>query len=325
MPNCVPSRSLFAEGIWKLCAITCFFLAGCVDSTVSSSGADGSSPKTLRVVATTNLIGDLVQQIAGDSVELVVLMGPGVDPHLYTPTRKDVKALLDADVVFFNGLHLEGRMAAQFEQLKRGDKAVYAVTEGLPENRLKPIGSGKGEFDPHIWMDAGLWSQCASIVADRLTQHDAPHAERYKTRLASYQQELAMLDAEIRQQIQAIPEERRVLVTAHDAFGYYGAAYGIDVQSVQGISTESEAGVRDINRLVNLIVERKLPVIFVETSVNARYVTAVQEAVQARGYQLQIGEALYSDSLGSAESPANTYTGMLRTNTKHITEGLLAK
>jgi manganese/zinc/iron transport system substrate-binding protein len=249
-------------------------------------------------------------------------MGPGVDPHLYTPTRNDVRELLSADLVFYHGLNLEGRMARQLAQLKESGRPLAAVTETLPRDQLRSIGTGHGEFDPHVWMSVPLWTACADHVAQVLKERFPEQAEEIASRGAALTAEFSRCDQEIREQLERIPEVRRVLVTAHDAFEYFGHDYGLQVRSVQGVSTESEAGVKDISDLVTFLVEQKVPAVFVESSVNRRYIEAVQSGVAARGGSVQIGDELYSDSLGPLDGPAGTYESMMRSNLKAIVRAL---
>lgn len=236
-----------------------------------------------EVVTTCGMVTDIVRRVVGEQGNVAGLMGEGVDPHLYKPTRNDVRRLLGADIVFYSGLLLEGRMSDAFTQVARKGRPVFAVTENIDESYLLEPPHLQGHWDPHVWMDVAAWSQCAEFVAEVLQEFDPDHAADYKRRADAYRQELAELDAYVHNVIATIPEQQRVLVTAHDAFGYFSQAYGIAVHSVQGISTESEPAVSDINRLVDLLVERKLPAIFVESSVNPENIRAVIEGARQRG------------------------------------------
>jgi manganese/zinc/iron transport system substrate-binding protein len=275
-----------------------------------------------EVVTTCGMVTDIVRQVVGEQGNVVGLMGEGVDPHLYKPTRNDVRRLLGADLVFYSGLMLEGRMGDAFTQVARKGRPVFAVTENIDESYLLEPPHLEGHWDPHVWMDVAAWSQCVEFVADVLQEFDPDHAANYKRRADAYRAELAELDAYVRGVIATIPERQRVLVTAHDAFGYFSRAYGIAVHSVQGISTESEPAVSDINRLVDLLVERKLPAIFVESSVNPENIRAVIEGAQQRGWQVQIGAELYSDAMGPPGTYEGTYLGMIDHNATHITRAL---
>jgi manganese/zinc/iron transport system substrate-binding protein len=295
----------------------------------SGTSAETTAPVTLavrtgtyRIVTTTGMVTDIVRVVAGDLAEITPLMGPGVDPHLYKPTRGDVKRLLEADVVVYSGLLLEGRMQETFTQVARKGKPVFAVTEGLDEGKLREPPEFAGHYDPHVWMDVALWSQCADQVAKLLAEYDAPHAADYQKNAAAYRQSLKGLDDYVRKVIQSIPENQRVLVTAHDAFGYFSQAYGIEVRSVQGVTTESEAGVQDVNNLVDFLVERKLPAIFVESSVNSKNIEAVIEGCRSRGATIKIGGELFSDALGPAGHYTGTYIGMLDANATRIARAL---
>ena len=275
----------------------------------------------LRVVATTGMIADTVRNVGGDMVEVRALMGAGVDPHLFKPTEGDVRRLAEAHVVFYNGLHLEARLAQVLERM--GDRVrTVPVGEAVPpERRLEPEDGG-GQHDPHIWFDVSLWMLVTERVRDTLAEMDPGNAPRIRERADAYLRELAALDAEARARLGAIPAERRVLVTAHDAFTYFGRAYGFEVRGLQGISTAAEAGARDVAQLADFIAARRLPAIFVETSVPRRNVEAVMEATRARGHEVAIGGELFSDSMGSPGTPGGTYTGMVRHNIDTIVEAL---
>ncbi|MBN2081169.1 zinc ABC transporter substrate-binding protein [bacterium] len=275
----------------------------------------------LRVVATTGMIGDIAQRIAGADAQVTALMGPGVDPHLYKARESDVDVLFTADVVLYNGLHLEARLGDVLEKLA-GHKIVVAVGAAVPaDRRLMPVGS-EGLPDPHIWFDVGLWRLAAGEMAAALVQADPAHAEEYRRRLAEVQAELDELDAYVRAQVERVPPEQRVLITAHDAFNYFGAAYGFEVVGLQGVSTAAEAGTGDVRALVDLIVARQIPAVFIESSVPERNIKAVQEAAAARGVDVAIGGELYSDAMGDAGSPAGTYVGMVRHNIDTIVAAL---
>ena len=293
-------------------------LAGC------TPGATGQPPSASRptIVATTGMVADMVQAIVGDEVRVVALMAPGVDPHLYRPTRSDVKRMLEADVVVYSGLMLEGRMAEAFTHLARGGKTVVAVTDHLDPRNLRRLEETPGHQDPHLWMDVAAWSECTGHVADRLADWAPGQAMAYRQRAVAYQQRLQDLDERIAAAIATIPERQRVLITAHDAFGYFSRRYGIPVRSVQGVTTESEAGVGDINALVNFIVSREVPAIFVESSVNPQTIHAVCEGAQARGVAVVVGAELYSDAMGPQGTYEGTYPGMMDANATRIVRAL---
>lgn len=275
-----------------------------------------------RVVATTTIVADLVRQVGGDRIVVECLMPPGVDPHSYKATPRDAERLLRADLVVASGLHLEGRLAGLLERLS--DRVPFlAVADRLPADRL--LEADGGLSDPHVWFDAALWGQTAAPVAAALAEIDPASAPAYRAAAEAYAMRLHDLDASLRQRIAMIPAERRVLVTAHDAFRYFGRAYGIEVVGVQGTNTTSEAGLGDINRLVDLVVGRKIPAVFLETSVADRNVQALVEGTAARGHRLALGTRLYSDSLGGPGSAGETLEAALEANVAGIVAALAAE
>lgn len=278
-------------------------LAGC-----GTPPARSGKPK---VLATTGMIGSLVKSLAGDEVEVDVLIPAGVDPHLYKASPMDVQRLREAEVIFTNGLHLEGKMAEVFANLGR-TKPVIAVTEGLP---------GTDPVDPHAWMNVQLWAKTLPKIKKALADN-LPAISGLDHRTQSTAAELNALHAEVQEILSPIPADRRILITAHDAFRYFGRAYGLEVYGVQGLSTESEAGLKEINALVDLLVERKIPAVFIESTLSPRSVQALTEGAQARGHAVKIGGSLYSDALGEPGSGAETYAGMIRHNAKTIAEAL---
>jgi manganese/zinc/iron transport system substrate-binding protein len=302
----------------RLFALACVaFCAGCA--------ANAAEPRAERprVVATVGMLADAVRVIAGNRVEVVGLMGPGVDPHLHKPTRRDVRALASADLVVYVGLTLEGRMADALARLRHSGRRVIAVGESLPPELLRHADDeGHGSLDPHVWMDVALWAHCVGQIADALAELDPAGAKLYQQNAAAYQQELSQLDAYIREVIGSIPERQRHLVTGHDAFGYFSRAYGIPVHSVQGITTESEAGLADITELVRFLVENDVPAIFVETSVSPRNLQAVLAGAAARGARVAIGGELFSDATGPAGTYEGTYIGMMDHNATVIARAL---
>ncbi|MEM7274209.1 MAG: zinc ABC transporter substrate-binding protein [Actinomycetota bacterium] len=289
-------------------------LAGC-----SGEDDSGAADGPLRVLATTGQIQDAVANVAGDRVELVRLLGPGIDPHLYIPTEGDVDAFDDADVIFYNGLFLEAQMERVLEQLA-ATKTVVAVGEQQPEDQL--IAVGTDEFDPHIWNDPVLWQGVVASIRDTLAEIDPDNATFYRSQAASYIDEIDATHTEMLALVDRIAPDQRLLITAHDAFGYYARAYGFEVAGLQGLSTESEASTEDVQQLTDLIVSRRIPAIFVETSVSSRSIEAVQAAVEAQGFSVTIGGSLFSDALGEEGHPAEDYVGMLRYNTETIVGAL---
>jgi len=275
-----------------------------------------------RVVATTTVVADLVRQVGGDRVTVDCLMAAGIDPHSYKATPRDADRLAAADLVVASGLHLEGKLAELLNRLGRR-VPVVAVADTLPKDRLLPVATDL--YDPHVWFDAALWSGCVPVVVEALAALDPPHADEYRGRGAAHAAALVALDGELEARIASIPDGGRVLVTAHDAFQYFGRAYGIEVVGVQGTSTESEAGLGEINRLVDMLVERKIPAVFVETSVSDRNVAALVEGAAARGHVVRLGGRLYSDSLGETGGGGDTLAGALRANVEAIVAGLTEK
>ena len=275
----------------------------------------------LRVVTTIGMIADIAARIGGDRVAVEALMGPGVDPHLYKASAGDVRRLAYADLVLYNGLHLEAAMGEVLEEMDRW-KPTVAVTEWIPESELTAPPAFRGNFDPHVWFDVRMWMRAADRIEAALIEADSANAAEYAARAAVVRSDLEALDAWVRERVSSLPPEQRVLVTAHDAFGYFGRAYGFEVMGLQGISTASEAGTADVQQLADEIVRRRIPAIFVETSIAPRTIEAVQAAVRARGFDVAIGGTLYSDALGSPGTPAGTYIGMVRSNVETIVTAL---
>jgi manganese/zinc/iron transport system substrate-binding protein len=278
----------------------------------------------VQVVTTVNFITDLVQQVGGNRVRVTGLMGAGVDPHLYKASAGDVRRLQQAHLIFYGGLHLEGKMVELLERLPR----AIAVTDAIPRERLiRPPGGFQGQYtyDPHVWFDVTLWQLTVDRVRDALSRVDPAGSAYYRASAAAYRQRLAQLDAFIRQQIALVPPQQRVLITAHDAFAYLGRRYGLEVRGLQGISTVSEAGARDVQELAEFIVQRRIRAIFVESSVPRRPIEAVVAAVRARGWNVVIGGQLFSDSAGNPGTPEGTYVGMMEHNIRTIVNGLLGR
>jgi manganese/zinc/iron transport system substrate-binding protein len=287
----------------------------------SDAAESGAAP--LYVVATTGIVADTASRIAGEHARVEALMGPGVDPHLFKASESDVRRLAEADLVLYNGLHLEGKMGDILTKMARS-RPVVAVTEEVPEGELREPPEFLGQYDPHVWFDVSLWAHTLDPIANELGELVPEHAELFRQNAESYRRELLALDAEVKASIQRIPADKRVLVTAHDAFGYFGRRYGMEVVGLQGISTLSEAGLQDVQRVVDLVAGRAIPAIFVESSVPRRSIEAVQAAVRARGRRVEIGGQLYSDSLGAAGTPAGSYPGMVRANVETMVRALSA-
>ncbi len=267
------------------------------------------------------MVADIVRNVGGGHVEVIQLMGAGVDPHLYKATRDDVELIMNADVVFYSGLMLEGKMIDTLVKIGRS-KPVYAVTEGLDPQFLLEPEDFAGHYDPHVWMDVSAWARCVAPVVEALSQLDPPHVAEYRENAERYRRQLEELDAYGLKSLATIPANRRVLITSHDAFNYFGRAYGLDVQGVQGISTESEAGLQRINALVDMIVDKKIKAVFVETSVPRKNVEAIVAGARSRGHDVVIGGALYSDAMGKGGTYEGTYVGMLDHNITLATRAL---
>ena len=275
----------------------------------------------VKITTTTNVITDLVENIGGDKVKVTGLMGPGIDPHLYRPSASDVKKLQDADVVFYNGLDLEGKMGDIFVKIGREGTSVWAVSENIPHESLLSL-DDTSSFDPHIWWNADLWREAAKVVAAGLSEHDPANSETYQKNLDKYISNLKELHIESLDKINSIPEEQRVLVTAHDAFQYFGQTYGLEEMAIQGWSTSSEAGIREIQNLADVITEREIKAVFIETSISPATIEALKAAVQDQGHDVVIGGSLFSDAIGEKGTEEGTYVGAFSHNVKTIVEAL---
>jgi manganese/zinc/iron transport system substrate-binding protein len=291
------------------------FLVGC-----------GKEEKTAgapyEVAATVGMIANIVREVAGDRASIKGIIGEGVDPHLYKPTSTDVKALQAADLIFYNGLMLEGKMSDVLVRLAGSGKKVFAVTEAIQDDGDYVITNEAEHYDPHVWMDVKGWKKAVTVVERALGEYDPANAAFYTQNAAAYQEQLSKLDDYAATSIATIPATQRVLVTAHDAFNYLSRAYSIEVRGVQGMSTESEAGVKDIETLVAFLVERKIPAVFVESSVSDKNVRALLEGAAAKGHPVIIGGELYSDAMGPAGTYEGTYIGMIDHNITTITRAL---
>lgn len=288
---------------------------------VDAAGRPDVSDRKVRAVATTGMIADIVANVGGRRVEVTALMGPGIDPHLYKASEGDVTTLTGADVIFYNGLDLEAKMGDVFGKM-RGAVATVAVTRGIDESILLAPPEFEGAYDPHVWFDVSMWIETVGQVAGALEDLDPSNAETYRANAASYIRGLEELDEYVHSQADRVPEERRVLITAHDAFNYFGRAYGFEVRGLQGVSTAAEAGTADVGGLADFIVDREIPAIFVESSVSPRFIEAVKAAVDARGERVDVGGQLFSDAMGDPGTPEGTYLGMVRHNIETIVEAL---
>jgi manganese/zinc/iron transport system substrate-binding protein len=285
------------------------------------AGAD-LADRTIRVVTTTGMVADLVENVGGERVEVTGLMGPGVDPHLYKPSAGDIRRLESADIVFYNGLELEGRMTDLFVKMARAGKPTVAVGEAIDPSRLRQPPEFEGRFDPHVWFDPVLWRETIPAVREGLAGLDPGSGPLYQANADRYARRLDDLHAYVQQQVGQVPPAGRVLITAHDAFGYFGERYGFEVRGLQGVSTATEAGAADVQALAGFIATRRIKALFVESSVPRATIEAVQAAVRARGWDVAIGRELFSDALGAAGTPEGTYVGMVRHNVDAIVEAL---
>jgi len=293
-------------------------LLGCAERQAPSAESDAK----ITIVATTGMVGDAVRAVAGDRAEVSSLMGSGVDPHLYKPTRTDIARLMNADAVFYNGLLLEGKMTDALIRAATSGKPVFAVTELIDESSLLEPAEFQGHFDPHVWMDPSAWSSAVEVVRDKLIELDPPGEATYRANAEVYIKEVQDLDAYAELVLSTVPEGARVLVTAHDAFNYFGRRYDYQVVGIQGISTESEAGVRDIQRLVDLLVERKIGAVFIESTVSRRNVESLIAGARASGQDVTIGGELFSDAMGAPGTYEGTYLGMIDHNVTTVARAL---
>lgn len=293
-------------------------LFGSIIGTACTGGNKKKDSGHPYVVATTQMIGDAASVIAGDQLEVDYLMGPGVDPHLYRATPGDFSKMEEANLILYNGLLLEGRLSDILSNL--GDKAL-AVSEGIPDSLFRTA-YDYGNYDPHIWFDVKLWKYAVRSIEESLSDLAPQFEQEFKQNLENYLIELDSLDQFIRAELEQIPANRRKLITAHDAFGYFGDAYGIEVKGLQGISTMSEYGLQDVSRMVDFIIENDIPAIFVESSVSTRSLESIIAGASQRGHKVRIGGELYSDAMGPPDTDEGTYIGMFRHNVITIVEAL---
>lgn len=286
------------------------------------TGGYSENGDRLTVTVTTTMLYDLAEQIGGECVSVRGLMGSGVDPHRYRASAGDIIKLQSADVVIYSGLHLEGRMGDVFASLEGSGKNVICASDGIPEELLI---INDGVPDPHIWFDVSLWSMAAEETASGLCRADPDNAQTYKANLEGYKKELAELDAYVRERTGEIGKEQRVLITAHDAFAYFGRAYGYEVRGLQGISSVAEAAASEVGRLADYIAEKRIGAVFVESSMPVKNIEALCEAVRSFGFETGLGGSLYSDSVGDVKSGTETYAAAFRHNIDLIAEGLKQK
>lgn len=313
-----PLRAPLSVLLAPLAALALLLLPACAERADPEASPDAA----IRIVATTGMIADAARAIAGDRAEVRALMGPGTDPHLYAPTRTDMQRVLNADIVLYNGLLLEGKMGDALDRARTGDRRVVAVAERIDPGLLLHPEEFEGEPDPHLWMDPVLWRMVVEAIRDALVEADPEGADLYNANTSAYLAEIDALHEYASRVLAMVPEDKRVLVTAHDAFGYFGERYAFRVLGVQGISTASEAGVRDVERLVAEVVDRGIPAVFAETSVPDRNIRAIIEGARARGHTVALGGELFSDAMGERGAYRGTYIGMIDHNVTTIARAL---
>ncbi|PVY40842.1 metal ABC transporter solute-binding protein, Zn/Mn family [Pontibacter virosus] len=301
----------------------CLLLAMLLGTACTQVDSRGEVPagERMRIVTTTGILKDAVVNIVGDAADVEAIMGSGVDPHLYKATQGDLNKLTEADVIIYNGLRLEGKMGEVLEKLSRY-KTVLPATAGIPQTHLLSSADYADSHDPHVWFDVSLWMEVVGHLSSELQKKDPQNAKVYQEQTTVYLRELSALHNETKSAIASIPEQQRILITAHDAFGYYGKAYGIAVRGLQGISTLSEFGLQDVSSLVKYIVSNKIKAVFVESSVSPKAIEAVVQGCSKRGHTVLIGGTLYSDAMGEEGTPEGTYVGMVRHNTSTIVTSL---
>lgn len=317
-------KAVFKKKVPTL-AMTAFILVVgmmCTLQSGCSHPAQTASDGKLSIITTTTMLYDLTSVIGGEQVAVTALMGPGIDPHLYQASAGDVTKMQEADVVIYNGLHLEGKMGDIFESLSNQGRQIICVEDGIDQSMLLADEDNPEIYDPHIWFNVSIWKDAARHVAGRLGEIDPDHAEAYSANLVSYLTGLDELEQYIQDRVQELPENQRVLVTAHDAFRYFGNAYGFQVMGLQGISTDAEAGTADVSNLASFIAANQIKAIFVESSVPPKNIEALQAAVKAQGFEVEIGGELYSDSLGDESSGHDTYILTFKANIDTIINAL---
>lgn len=274
-----------------------------------------------KIVATTGMVADAVENLLGNKVELKILMGAGVDPHLYKASQGDMNLLANADIIVYSGHHLEGKMIEVLQKIGK-TKPVIPLSEYISEKRLQRSNDGKGAIDPHLWMEINSWKQGVKGLSDTLQKLLPSKSAFIDSNFKAYNDTLEKVNLELEKLIATIPKQQRVLITSHDAFKYYGLAYDLEVKGLQGISTVSEYGLQDVSNMVNFIISRKIKSVFVESSVSSKSLQAVVEGCKSKGYDIKIGGSLYSDAMGLKGTADGTYKGMLRHNTKTIVDAL---
>lgn len=299
-----------------------FILAGCNSSdspNANQTGESNQKDSPIQVVTTISQIGEPMQVIGGDRVEVVSLMGPGVDPHLYEATQGDIHTLEKAEIIFYNGLNLEGNMGEIFSKMKE-KKVTIAIAESIDEGKL--LIDEDGALDPHIWFDLDLWKEALNEATEVLKEYSPENANYFEENKEKYFAQMDELKKEAKEKLSSVPKEQRILVTAHDAFGYFGRMYDIEVVGLQGLSTEDEVGLSDIQATIDLIIEKQVPSVFVESSVNQNSIQAVIEGALKAGLQVELGGELFSDAMGEEGTEEGTYLGMYRHNVNTVFDGL---
>jgi manganese/zinc/iron transport system substrate-binding protein len=291
----------------------------CASSSSTDIMADGTHK--IKVTTTIGMITDVVRQVGGTRVEVTGLMKPGVDPHLYKASQGDIQKLDKADIIFYSGLHLEGKMADILEKMGQ-KKTSVAVSDHIDKSKLRSGAEMATQYDPHIWFDVRHWMAATESIRDTLVKQDPTHAEQYRKNADAYLLQLQALHEEVIMKMKSIPEQSRVLVTAHDAFGYFGDAYGVKVMGLQGMSTASEAGTKDVTDLRDFLVNNKIKAVFIESSVPRKAIDAVIQGAKEKGHDLKIGGELFSDAMGEEGTPEGTYIGMVRHNVDTIVKAL---
>ncbi|MFC4597178.1 metal ABC transporter solute-binding protein, Zn/Mn family [Cohnella hongkongensis] len=297
------------------------WLSGCGSDNQPSAPSGGSeeSGEKLNVITTIAQIAEPISVIGGDRVDVQSLMGPGVDPHLYNATQGDIGKLENGDVIFYSGLHLEANMLKVFEEIGKS-RPVLAISESIPAEKL--LLDEEGATDPHVWFDIDLWKQALNAATEELKKAAPEDADYFETNKEAYFKKMDELKGEAAEKLSQIPKEKRVLITAHDAFGYFGRMHDIEVVGLQGLSTEDEVGLSDIDDTVKLLVEYQVPAVFVESSINPASINAVIEGANKQGLDVKVGGELFSDAMGDAGTPEGTYLGMYSHNVNTIYQAL---
>ena len=275
----------------------------------------------IKAVVTVGMVADIVKTVGGEDVDVTTLMGSGVDPHSYRQTRNDVSLLASADIIFANGLHLEAQLDELLHKLSKRRHVVF-VSDELPSDDLIEAEGFSGRYDPHVWMDPSLWQKTVTIVRDALIKAAPDHTADFEKRARALGSDITRFAGSVSTMMKTVPDEKRVLITAHDAFGYFGRAFNVEVIGIQGLSTDSEAGLNRIESMVKTLVDRKIEAVFVESSVSEQNIKALIEGAAAKGHKVAIGGTLYSDAMGADGTFEGTYLGMIDHNATTITRAL---